>query len=245
MHFGFPASLCVVYFAFCTLAFGKLQETYRMAGTAGGLRSQIGEPVKEGIGKQNPILRQALGICSALAVTGLVSTTLVMDAALLFVAGFSCLIVSLIRNAIPHRVRLIVQMLVISALVSVVHLYLQAYHYPMSQALGPYIPLIVTNCILLGRTEGYSMRNGPIASFFDGVGNAIGYALVLLLIALIREPVGFGTLLGYQVLPANYDPLTLLSMAPGAFLAMGVVVWIVRAIWPEEPATEHPEATGH
>jgi Na+-transporting NADH:ubiquinone oxidoreductase subunit D len=216
-----------------------------MAATAGSPQNAILEPAKEGIGKQNPILVQALGICSALAVTGMVSTTLVMDAALLFVAGFSCLIISLVRNTIPHRVRLIAQMLVISTLVTFVYLYLQAFHFDMSKSLGPYIPLIVTNCILLGRTEGYAMRNGPIASFFDGVGNAIGYALVLLLIALIREPLGSGTILGHQVLPSSYEPMMLLKSAPGAFLAMGVVVWIVRAIWPEEPITEHPEATGH
>jgi Na+-transporting NADH:ubiquinone oxidoreductase subunit D len=214
-----------------------------MAATAGGYGDKVVEPVKEGIGKQNPILVQALGICSALAVTGLVSTTLVMDAALLFVAGFSCFIISLIRNTIPHRVRLIAQMLVISTLVTFVHIYLRARHYEMSRALGPYIPLIVTNCILLGRTEGYAMRNGPIASFFDGIGNAIGYALVLLLISLIREPIGSGTILGFHVMPSNFEPAMLLKSAPGAFLAMGVVVWIVRAIWPEEPPTEHPEAT--
>lgn len=216
-----------------------------MSGTQVGYRARIVEPVKDGVTKQNPILRQALGICSALAVTGLVSTTLVMNAALLFSAGFSCLVVSLIRRAIPHRVRLIVQMLVISTLVSFVHLYLRAYHYEMSRQLGPYIPLIVTNCILLGRTEGFAMRNGPIASFFDGIGNALGYAVVLLLIALIREPLGSGTLLGHPVMPASYEPMHLLSSAPGAFLAMGVVVWVVRAIWPEEPPTEHPEAIGH
>jgi Na+-transporting NADH:ubiquinone oxidoreductase subunit D len=216
-----------------------------MSGTQDDFRAKVVEPVKDGITKQNPILRQALGICSALAVTGLVSTTLVMDAALLFTAGFSCLVVSLIRQTIPHRVRLIVQMLVISTLVSFVHLYLRAYYYDMSRQLGPYIPLIVTNCILLGRTEGFAMRNGPIASFCDGVGNAIGYAAVLLLISLIREPIGSGTLLGFRVMPASYEPFQLLSSAPGAFLAMGVVVWVVRAIWPEEPPTEHPEATGH
>jgi Na+-transporting NADH:ubiquinone oxidoreductase subunit D len=172
-----------------------------------------------------------------------VSTTLVMDAALLFVAGVSCFIISLVRHAIPHRVRLIAQMLIISTLVTFVHIYLQAYYYDMSKDLGPYIPLIVTNCILLGRTEGFAMRNGPIASFFDGIGNAIGYAVVLLLISLIREPIGSGTILGIRVLPASYEPAMLLKSAPGAFLAMGVVVWVVRSVWPEEPITEHPEAT--
>ena len=216
-----------------------------MAGTTSGFRGHVAEPVREGVGRQNPILRQALGICSALAVTGLVSTTLVMDAALLFVAGFSCLAVSLVRDTIPHRVRLMAQMLIIATLVGVVDLYLQAFHPGMSKAVGNYIPLIVTNCILLGRTESFSMRNGPLASFCDGVGNALGYALVLLCIALIREPLGAGTILGYPVLPASYEPTLLLSSAPGAFLAMGVVVWVVRSVWPEEPPSEHPEATAH
>ena len=216
-----------------------------MAGIKSGYREQVVEPMRDGITTQNPILRQALGICSALAVTGLVSTTLVMDAALLFTAGFSCLIISLVRGAIPHRVRLIAQMMIISTLVTCVHLYLRAYYFDMSVAVGPYIALIVTNCILLGRTEGFAMRHGPIASFFDGVGNAIGYALVLLVIALVREPLGAGTILGFRVLPVNYEPTLLLNSAPGAFLAMGTVIWIVRAIWPDEPPAEHPEATGH
>lgn len=216
-----------------------------MAGAKSGYREHVVEPMKEGVTTQNPILRQVLGICSALAVTGMVSTTLVMDVALLFTAGFSCLIISLVRNAIPHRVRLIAQMMIISTLVTCVYLYLQAFHYDLSGAVGSYIALIITNCILLGRTEGFAMRNGPIASFFDGIGNALGYALVLLVIAVVREPLGSGTLLGFRVMPANYEPVMLLASAPGAFLAMGVVVWVVRAVWPDEPPAEHPEATGH
>jgi Na+-transporting NADH:ubiquinone oxidoreductase subunit D len=208
--------------------------------TAGGWA----EPVKDGVGRNNPVLRQALGICSALAVTGFVSTTLVMCAALLFVSSLSCLIVSLIRKAIPHRVRLIVQMLVISTLVIVVHLYLRAFHYEMSQALGPYVGLIITNSLILGRCEGYAMRNGPVASFLDGFGNAAGYALVLLAISLIREPLGNGTLLGHAIMPAAFRPAMLLKAAPGAFLTMGIVVWIVRAIRPDTEASADPETAG-
>jgi len=210
--------------------------------SAGG-REGLLKPVTDGIGCQNPVLCQALGICSALAVTGFVNTTLVMGAALLFVASLSCFVVSLLRNVTPHRVRLIVQMLVISVLVILVHLFLRAYWFDMSKALGPYVALIITNCLILGRCEAYAMRNGPVRSALDGFGSAMGYALVLLAIAAIREPLGSGTLLGFQVMPKAYLPAYLISGPPGAFLAMGLVVWIVRTIWPEEDLTEqHPEA---
>ena len=204
--------------------------------------SDLVKPVKDGIASQNPVLCQALGICSALAVTGYVSTTLVMGAALLFVASFSGLAISLLRKAIPHRVRLIVQMLVISTLVILVHLYLRAYWFDMSKALGPYVGLIITNCLILGRCESYAMRNSPALAFLDGLGNAAGYAIVLLTIALFREPLGHGTLLGFTVVPSAFKPAMLVASAPGAFLCMGLVVWIVRGIWPEAEPTEHPEA---
>jgi Na+-transporting NADH:ubiquinone oxidoreductase subunit D len=200
------------------------------------------QPVKDGIGARNPIVCQTLGICSALAVTGFLDTTLVMCSALLFVASFSTLVVSLLRNVTPHRVRLIVQMLVISTLVIVVHLYLRAYHFEMSTALGPYVGLIITNCLILGRCEAFAMRNKPLPSFFDGLGAAAGYALVLVVIALIREPLGNGTLLNIRILPKGALPAMMISSAPGAFIAMGVVVWVVRAVWPEPPSGEHPEA---
>jgi Na+-transporting NADH:ubiquinone oxidoreductase subunit D len=195
-----------------------------------------------GIAAENPILRHALGICSALAVTGYVATTLVMGAALLFVASLSSLIVSMLRTAIPRRVRLIAQMLVISTLVILVHLYLRAHHFEMSKALGPYVGLIITNCLILGRCEAYALRNGPLASFLDGLGSACGYALVLLAISLIREPLGSGTILGMQIAPEGYMPSLLVRAAPGAFLSMGIVVWVVRYIRPETEGTGHPEA---
>jgi Na+-transporting NADH:ubiquinone oxidoreductase subunit D len=196
----------------------------------------------DGVGRRNPVLVQALGICSALAVTGMVSTTLVMCAALLFVASASSLIISLLREWIPHRVRLIYQMLVISTMVILVDLYLKAYWVEMSGALGPYVGLIITNCLILGRCEGYALRNGPLLSALDGLGSAAGYGLVLLAIAVIREPIGQGELLGYAILPAGYERVQLIAGPPGAFLAMGVIVWIVRSIWPEPESSEHPEA---
>ena len=210
--------------------------------TVGCGNSELMKPVKEAIGSHNPILRQVLGICSALAVTGYVSTTVVMCLALIFVCATSTMVISMLRNLVPHRVRLIVQMLVVSTLVMLVHQYLRAYHFDMSQALGPYVGLIITNCIILGRCEGYAMRNGPVLAFIDGFGNAAGYALVLLAIAVIREPLGSGTLCGIPVTPQSFSPALLAKAAPGAFLAMGVVVWIVRAIWPDaEQTSEHPE----
>ncbi len=215
-----------------------------MAGCNSRCLSRLAEPVREGITSRNPVLCQALGVCSALAVTGYVSTTLVMGAALLFVASISTLSISLLRQSIPHRVRLIVQMLVISTLVILVHLYLRAYHFDMSKALGPYVGLIITNCLILGRCESYAMRNGPLLSFLDGMGSAAGYAAVLLAIALIREPLGSGTLLGFAVFPEAFKPALLFKAAPGAFITMGAVVWIVRAVWPAEEPGEHPEARG-
>ncbi len=188
------------------------------------------QPVKDGVGSENPVLRHALGVCSALAVTGFVSTTLVMAASLLFVASMSCLLVSLTRKLIPHQVRLIAQMLIVSTLVIMVHLYLQAYHFEMSRTLGPYVGLIITNCLILGRTEAYAIRNRPLASFMDGFGSALGYAVVLLGVAVIRETLGRGTLLGHAVMPEGYMPVMLLSSAPGAFFALGAVAWIVKAI---------------
>lgn len=203
--------------------------------------SDLVKPIGAGITTNNPVLCHALGVCSALAVTGYVGTTLVMGAALLFVASLSSLFVSLVAKATPTRVRLIVEMLIISTLVILVHLFLRAYFFDMSRALGPYVGLIITNCLILGRCENYAMRHGPILSFLDGLGSATGYAVVLLAISLIREPLGHGTLLGFHVVPGGFQPALLVAAAPGAFLVMAVVVWIVRAVWPEI-SPEHPEA---
>ena len=196
---------------------------------------------QEGVGRRNPILAQTLGICSALAVTGTLDTTFVMCAALLFVSGASTFLVSLMRNVTPHRIRLIVQMLVISVMVILVHQYLRAFHNEMSRALGPYVGLIITNCILLGRCEAFAMSNGPLRSLMDGLGSAAGYGLVLVAVALIREPLGHGTLLNARIMPEWFRPALLLSAAPGAFLAMGTIVWVVRAIRPRSDETTHPE----
>jgi Na+-transporting NADH:ubiquinone oxidoreductase subunit D len=196
----------------------------------------------DGIGRNNPILVQILGICSSLAVTNSVKPTLVMGIALILVTACSNLVISLMRTTMPHRVRLIAQMLVISVLVIVVHLCLRAYYYDMSERLGPYVGLIITNCIVLGRTEAYALHHGPVLSFLDGMGTAAGYAMVLLIISLVREPLGSGTLLGFPVVPSGFKPALVLSAAPGAFVTLGTLVWIVRSIWPRPEQTEHPES---
>ena len=206
-------------------------------------RGPLTAPVQEGVGRNNPVLCRMLGICSALAVTTMVSTALVMGAALVFVAAMSSLLVSLLRRLIPHRMRLIAQMLIIATLVIFVHLFLRAYYFEMSRSLGPYVGLIITNCIILGRTEACALRRGPVIAALDGLGSGLGYALVLLAIALIREPLGMGTLLGMNVMGERYVPALLVGAPAGAFLAAATVVWVVRWKYPApDPASAHPEA---
>ncbi len=197
---------------------------------------ELAEPVKDGIGEQNPILTYALGVCSALAVTGYVDTTLTMCISLIFVSTFSTFIVSLLRDITPYRVRMIMQMLVISTFVIVVDLFLQAFAYGTSKKLSIYVTLIITNCIIMGRCEAYAMKNPPLKSAMDGLGAALGYSLVLLAVSLIREPIGHGKLCGFNVVPADAT-ISIFGLEAGAFIAMGFVVWIVRAIWPQTEET--------
>jgi Na+-transporting NADH:ubiquinone oxidoreductase subunit D len=158
--------------------------------------------------------------------------TIAMCGALIFVAAFSCLGISLLRNLIPKRVRMITLMLVISTFVIVVDQYLKAYHFTLSKDMGPYVGLIITNCIIMGRCEIYAARNRALPAILDGIGNAAGYGLVLCAIALVREPLGSGTFFGNRVTPEAFEPCQLMALAPGAFFAMGVLVWIVRSKWP-------------
>ncbi len=190
-------------------------------------------PLRRGVGAGNPIVYQSLGICSALAVTNELDKTLVMCASLTFVATLSCLLISLLRHWTPHRVRMIAQMLVIATLVIVVDLYLRSHWLHMRNALGPYLELIITNCLIMGRCEAYASRQTPLKAALDGLGAALGYSVVLCAIAVIREPIGSGTLLGRPVLPQAIPPARMVAMAPGAFVAMGVVVWVIRGLWPQ------------
>ncbi len=188
---------------------------------------------KAGLWKDNPVLRQVLGICSTLAVTNLMVNTLVMNAGLIFTLTMSSLTVSLLRTYTPMRIRMMVQTLIIASYVIIVDIVIKAYLPSISEALGPYVGLIITNCIIMGRCEAFAKNNPPLASFLDGLAVAIGYALVLLAIALVREPLGFGTLLGYRVMPNGFTPWTVMIMAPGAFFMLGLYVWIVKAFFPQ------------
>lgn len=183
-----------------------------------------------GFWKDNPVLRQVLGICSTLAVTNLMVNTLVMDAGLIFTVCMSSLTVSLLRNYTPMRIRMMVQTLIIASYVIIVDILIQAHLPDISEALGPYVALIITNCIIMGRCEAFARNNPPLASFLDGLGMSLGYSLVLIAIAFIREPLGFGTLLGIRIMPENFVHWTIMIMAPGAFFTLGILAWITKYI---------------
>jgi Na+-transporting NADH:ubiquinone oxidoreductase subunit D len=185
-----------------------------------------------GLWKDNPVLRQILGICSTLAVTNLMVNTLVMDAGLIFTVCLSSLTVSLLRNYTPMRIRMMVQTLIIASYVIIVDILIKAHLPDISEALGPYVALIITNCIIMGRCEAFARNNPPLASFLDGLGMSLGYSLVLIAIAFIREPLGFGTLLGIRIMPENFVQWTIMIMAPGAFFTLGILAWITKYIRP-------------
>jgi Na+-transporting NADH:ubiquinone oxidoreductase subunit D len=191
--------------------------------------------VKDGVWDSNPITFQVLGICSALAVTVKLETALVMCAALTFVLALSNTIISLIRNFIPAKIRIIIQLSVISSLVIIADQFLKAFMYDVSKQLSVFVGLIITNCIVMGRAEAYSMQNPPWKSFLDGLGNALGYSCILIVVAVCREILGSGTLLGFQIVPqflynAGYVDCGIMVLAPGAFFLLGCIVWIQRAI---------------
>ncbi|HAA60631.1 MAG TPA: NADH:ubiquinone reductase (Na(+)-transporting) subunit D [Planctomycetaceae bacterium] len=187
----------------------------------------------------NPIALQVLGICSALAVTTQLKPTLVMCAAVIFVVACSNASVSLIRSQIPSRIRIIVQMTIIASLVIVVDQVIQAYAFSVSQQLSVFVGLIITNCIVMGRAEGFAMKNGVAVSFMDGVGNGLGYSLILLLVAFVRELFGSGKLYGVTVLPLTteggwFEANGLLLLPPSAFFLIGLTIWALRTWKPEQ-----------
>ncbi len=184
--------------------------------------------------ENNPITLQVLGICSALAVTSKLSAALLMCLALTSVIALSNATISMIRNYVPTNIRIIVQMTIISSLVIVADQLLQAYTYELSKTLSVFVGLIVTNCIVMGRAEAFAMQNPPWASFLDGLGNGLGYSLVLVVVAVIRELFGSGTLLGYTILPLStaggwYYPNGLLLLPPSAFFIIGLMIWVIRS----------------
>ena len=190
----------------------------------------------------NPIGLQILGICSALAVTTKMSVALVMCLALTTVCAFSNLFISVIRNHIPSSIRIIVQMTIIASLVIVVDQVLGAVAYDISKQLTVFVGLIITNCIVMGRAEAFAMQNPPGLSFIDGVGNGLGYSVVLMLVATIREFFGSGSLFGYEIMPLVtsggwYSPMGLMLLPPSAFFIIGLLIWALRA-WKTEQVEE-------
>ena len=183
-----------------------------------------------GVWGDNPVFRQVLGICSALAVTNLLVNSLIMGLALTFVTAFSSLTISAIRKIVPNHIRMMVQVLIIAAYVIIVDIFLKAYIPDLSAALGPYVGLIITNCIIMGRAEAYAQINPPIPSFIDGFANGIGYTLVLLAIAVVREFLGFGSLFGIQILGEEVTKWTLMVMPPAAFFLLAIIIWIAYTI---------------
>jgi len=186
----------------------------------------------QGLWNDNPVLRQVLGICSTLAVTNLLVNTLVMNAGLIFTVTMSSLTVSLLRKYTPMRIRMMAQTLIIASYVIIVDISIAAHLPDISEALGPYVGLIITNCIVMGRCEAYARNNPPWPSFLDGLAMSLGYSCVLLVIALVREPLGFGTILGMKIMPEGFTPWTIMIMAPGAFFTLGLLVWFLRAYFP-------------
>ena len=193
---------------------------------------------KQGLWKDNPVLRQVLGICSTLAVTNLVLNTLVMNAGLIFTLSMSSMTVSFLRHYTPMRIRMMVQILIIASYVIIVDLNIKAFLPDVSEALGPYVGLIITNCIIMGRCEAFAKNNRPWHSLVDGVAVGLGYAIVLLIIALFRELLGFGTLLWWRVMPEGFTSWTLMIMAPGAFFMLGIFIWIIKAFFPQTAEKE-------
>jgi Na+-transporting NADH:ubiquinone oxidoreductase subunit D len=191
----------------------------------------------------NPIALQMLGICSALAVTTRMDKALVMTISLTAVAGLSSLMVSLIRTVTPSAIRIIVQLAIISSLVIVVDQVLKAYLYEISLSLSVFVGLIITNCIVLGRTEGFAMQNPPLASFLDGIGNGLGYGLVLMGVGFVREFIGTGKVFGRTVLPTVYEggwyvPNSMFLLAPAAFFIIAAMIWALRTWKPEQQEKE-------
>ena len=185
------------------------------------------------LAKNNPVLVQILGICSALAVTTQLKPALVMGLSVIAVCAFSNLVLSLLRNGIPDRIRIIVQLVVIAALVTIVNDILKAYVYDVSKQLSVYVGLIITNCIIMGRVEAFALSNKPLPSLLDGIGNGIGYGGVLVIIAFFRELLGSGTLFGYQIIPecfyeAGYVNNGLMLFPPSALIIVGIVIWVHR-----------------
>jgi len=184
----------------------------------------IGQEFTKGLWDENPVFRQLLGLCPTLAVTGWVINGLAMGLATTFVLIFSSLVISSIKKLIPSQVRIATFIVVIASFVTIADLFLKAFFYPISEALGPYVPLIVVNCIILGRQEAFSSKNSVGRSFIDALGMSSGFILALLVLSSIREILGAGTFFGYQVMGPWFKPWIIMILPPGAFLALGILL---------------------
>lgn len=204
--------------------------------------SEVRKVLFSPIFNNNPIALQILGICSALAVTSSMSVSLVMAIALTMVTAFSNLFISLLRSNIPSSIRIIVQMIVIASLVIVVDQILKAFAFEISKQLSVFVGLIITNCIVMGRAEAYAMKNGPVMSFLDGIGNGLGYSAMLIIVAFFRELLGAGKLFGVEIFTTVqnggwYQPNGLMLLPPSAFFVIGLVIWALRA-WKTDQVEE-------
>ena len=185
------------------------------------------------LNKNNPVIIQVLGICSALAVTSKLEPSLVMAIAVVVVAGFANVIISLLRNTIPNRIRIIVQLVVVAALVTIVSEVLKAFAYDVNKELSVFVGLIITNCILMGRLEAFALGNGPWPSFLDGIGNGLGYGWILVVVGFFRELLGSGTLLDIQIIPQalydfGYENNGLMILPPMALIVVAGIIWVHR-----------------
>ena len=202
-------------------------------------KAKYKEIIFDPIFKNNPIALQMLGICSALAVTTKLETSLVMALAVTVVIAFSNLFVSLIRNHVPGSIRILVEMTIIASLVIIADQVIKAFAYDVSKQLSVYVGLIITNCIVMGRAEAYALKNPPLQSFMDGIGNGMGYAVILLIVGFIRELIGSGKFFGMSVLPLTteggwYQSNGLMLLAPSAFFLIAFFIWVLRTVYPEQ-----------
>lgn len=189
----------------------------------------------EPISVNNPIVAQVLGICSALAVTSQLQPAIVMGLSVTIITAFSNLIISLLRNTIPNRIRIIVQLVVVAALVTIVSMFLKAFAYDVSVQLSVYVGLIITNCILMGRLEAFAMSNKPWPSFLDGIGNGLGYAWILIVVGFVRELLGNGSIFGFNIIPSciydlGYMNNGMMTMPAMALILVGCVIWVYRSV---------------
>ncbi len=196
--------------------------------------------LKDGAWANNPLAIQVLGICSALAVTTKLENSIVMGCALIFVCVGSNVVVSFLRKRTPHRIRMVAEVAIIATFVILFDQFLKAFYWDMSKQLGPYVGLIITNCIVMGRAEAFALQNPPLLSALDGLANGVGYAVALALIGVLREVLGTGAVMGYTVLSTSwYTPNQLMVMAPGAFFMLGVLIAVFNALkGPEDEAEQ-------